>query len=148
MSRFLVSRKLMQYYKSNVWNQPNINKISPLEIIIELDYDIYSKLINNISIKQEIIDNIKNKNNPYYKKWLELFEKQKKYKDEENDIILETYKYSHYTIFQSKFKDVGILSIYLADTYKDLLIPNMNSYLLNNFPLSQPPKKASMVTSV
>ena len=125
--------EILKYYSSNIWNQTNIDKISPLEIIIDLDYDTYSNIIDNkISIKPEIINKIKNKNNPYHKKWLELFEKQKKYKDEENDIILETYKYSHYTIFQSKFKDVGIFILYLGDKYKELLIPNIQSYMIKN----------------
>jgi len=124
--------EILKYYNSKIWNQTNIDKISPLEIIIELDYDIFSKLINNISIKQEIIDNIKNKNNPYHKKWLELFEKQKKYKEEENNITLENYKYSHYTIFQSKFTDVGIFTLYLNDKYKELLIPNIQNYIIKN----------------
>ena len=128
--------EILKYYSSNIWNQTNIDKISPLEIIIDLDYDTYSNIIDNkISIKPEIINKIKNKNNPYYKKWLELFEKQKKYKDEENDIILETYKYSHYTIFQSKFKDVGIFILYLGDKYKELLIPNIQSYMIKNLTL-------------
>jgi hypothetical protein len=67
---------------------------------------------------------------PNIEKWTKLFKTLDEYK-ESNDII-DVKEYSHCTLFQAKFKDVGIFSLYLVENYKDLLIPNINSYLLNN----------------
>ncbi len=128
--------KLIDNYS---WNQNNIEKRTPLNLITNLDYDIYYKLFdeNKIQISSHVIDMIEidNKENgpsPNVTKWLKLFKTLPEYKEDENTINMKEDDYSHYTLFQAKFKDVGIFSIYLADTYKDLLIPNMNSYLLNN----------------
>jgi hypothetical protein len=52
--------------------------------------------------------------------------------------------YSHGTLFQARFKDVAIFTLYLTNTYKNLYIPNMTSYLLDgitfddSFPFSDP----------
>lgn len=127
--------KILKYFKeSYLWNQINIDKISSFELLIDLDYNIYSNIIidNNILINPEIINKIKKMNNPYYKKWIKLFENQPIYIEPINDIILDTNKYAHYTLFQSKFKDVGIFTLYLNDTYNELFIPNLQSYLIKN----------------
>jgi hypothetical protein len=127
--------EILKYYDSYLWNQLNIDKISPLELIINLDYDIYSNIIENrIAVNPEILEKLKNENNPYHKKWLKLFEQQPKYNEPINDIIIEceNCKYTHYTLFQSKFKDVGIFILYLNDKYKELLIPNMQTYIIKN----------------
>ena len=128
--------KLIDNYS---WNQNNIKKRTPLNLITNLDYEVYHKLFDNnkIQVSPHVFDIIEadNKNlgsNPNITKWINLFKTMPEYKEEMNDINMNEEAYTHYTLFQAKFKDVGIFSIYLADIYKDLLIPNMNSYLLNN----------------
>lgn len=130
--------KLIDNYS---WNQNNIEKRTPLNLITNLDYEIYHKLFDDkkIHVGSHVFDiiNEDNKNtpsdsNPNLSKWVKLFKSLPEYKEESNNIDMKEEEYSHYTMFQAKFKDVGVFSIYLADTYKDLLIPNMNSYLLNN----------------
>jgi hypothetical protein len=65
---------------------------------------------------------------------INLFEQQPKYLEPINDVIIEceSCKYTHYTLFQSKFKDLGIFTLYLNDKYKELLIPNIQNYMINN----------------
>ena len=128
--------KLIDNYS---WNQNNIEKITPLNLITNLDFNTYSKLFddNKIQVSPHVfeqieIDNKESGPNPNITKWLILFKSLPEYKEDENSIDINEEEYSHYTLFQSRFKDVGIFSIYLVDTYKDLLIPNMKSYLLNN----------------
>jgi hypothetical protein len=120
---------ILKTLDSELWNQLNIDKISPLELLIELDFNIYSKIIidNKIQINPNILNKIKDN-----KKWFSLFEKQPVYLEEKDNLIIDNSKYSHYTLFQSKFKDIGIFTLYLNDKYKDLLIPNIQIYLLKN----------------
>jgi hypothetical protein len=132
--------EILKYFDSSLWNQLNTDKITPLELIINLNYDLYSNILidNKIAINPKIIEKIKLVNNynslENYKKWLKLFEQQPIYTEPINDIIIEceTCKYTHYTLFQSKFKDVGIFTLYLNDKYKELLIPNMQIYIIKN----------------
>ena len=127
----------------DVWNQLNIEKMSPLELLIHHDFEIYSKIIidNKIAInpnlilktEQELKDNVHEATmQPLINKWLNLYKKQPKYVVQPNDVIVEENKYSHSTLFQAKFKDVAIFNLYLKDTYKNLLIPNMNSLAIEN----------------
>ena len=127
--------KILKYFnESELWNQINIDKISPLELLVDLDYNIYSNIIieNNISIDPNIIEKIIKMYNPYHKKWIKLYENQPKYIEPINEINLDNNKYTHYTLFQSKFKDVGIFTLYLNDKYNELYIPNLQSYLIKN----------------
>jgi hypothetical protein len=126
--------EILKYFDSELWNQLNIDKISPLELLVDLDYNIYSKIIieNKIAINPDLIEKLKKLNNSYYKKWINLFEQQPKYIEPINDVIVDDSKYTHYTLFQSKFKDVGIFTLFLNDKYKELLIPNMQNYMIKN----------------
>ncbi len=118
------------------WNQENIYKKSPLELITELDFDIYSNILlnNNIHINKNIkIDN---------KKWQNLFNKLPEYIEDKNSIILINNEYTHSTLFQATFKDLSIYILYLNEKYPDIYIPTFKSNLLNkltftgNFELS------------
>ena len=118
---------------SEIWNQCNINNISPFDLINRLDYKIYSKVFNNIKITKSILERIKKDN--INQDWIKLFSSFKEYKEDENNdniTIINNIKYSHSTLFQSRFTDVGIFCLYLTDKYKNLYLPNMDSYLLNN----------------
>jgi hypothetical protein len=130
--------EILKICDNKTWNQLNIKKKSPLELLINLDYDVYSKIIkdNKISINIDILSKIKqkneNNNNDNYNKWIKLYETLPNYIEETNSIIMENTIYSHYTAFRSTFKDIGIFFIYLRNTYEELLIPNMKTYLINN----------------
>jgi len=123
--------ELLKYSTSEDWNHLNIEKLTPFHLITNLDYDVYSKFFekSKLQIAKSVLDDIKDHED---KKWIKLFEKLDEYKEPKNDINLTMDEYSHYTIFQATFKDVGIFSIYLSDTYSDLLIPNLQSYQLKN----------------
>ena len=125
---------------SDSWNQENIDKISPLDLLIKLNYDIYSKILidNKIAVNPIIIERINIANlksgqiNIFANKWIKLYETLPKYSLPINNVIIETLEYTHSTLFQAKFTDIGIFNLYLESTYTQLLIPNMQSYLLNN----------------
>jgi hypothetical protein len=128
---YLPDFELLKYSTSENWNQLNIEKLTPFHLITNLDYDVYSKFFekSKLQISKSVLDDIKDHED---KKWIKLFEKLEEYKEPTNDINLTVDEYSHYTIFQATFKDVGIFSIYLSDTYSDLLVPNLKSYQLKN----------------
>ena len=134
----LADIEILKMCDNKTWNQINIDKITPLELLIDLDYEIYSKIIqdNKISINADILSRLllkqKNENNDNHNKWIKLYQTLPNYVQESDSIIMENTLYSHYTIFRSTFKDIGVFSIYLKDTYQDLLIPNMKTYLINN----------------
>jgi len=115
---------------NDVWNQCNINNISPFDLISRLEYKIYSKIFNNIKINKSILERIKKDN--INKDWIKLFSSFKEYKYDNNIKTIDNLKYSHSTLFQSRFTDVGIFCLYLTDKYNTLYLPNMESYLLNN----------------
>lgn len=123
--------ELLKYSSSEDWNKLNIEKLTPFHLITNLDFDVYSNFFekSNLQIAKSVLDDIKDHED---KKWVKLFEKLDEYKEPKNDINLSVDEYSHYTMFQATFKDVGIFSIYLSDTYSDLLVPNLQSYQLKN----------------
>ncbi len=120
------------------WNQKNIDKFTPLELITGLDFTEYSQILseNKIKVSSEIIKKLleKNKSHPdsNLSKWIGFYKTQPEYTEPDDKIKMESNPYSHSTLFQAKFKDVGVFSMYLKNTYKDLLIPNLKSYTINN----------------
>lgn len=113
------------------WNQENINNISPFDLVSRLDYKIYSKIFKNIKIKKSILSRIKKDNISH--DWIKLFSSFKEYNEERLNIkTIDNIEYSHSTLFQSRFTDVGIFCLYLTDKYNNLYLPNIDSYLLNN----------------
>jgi hypothetical protein len=130
--------------KYNIFNKELvIEEKQLLEIIkslndnVNLDYNIYSKIITDkIFINPNILNNIKELD--IDNKWIKLYESKIDISKSlildpyEKSINMENYEYSHYTLFQSKFSDVGRFSLYLSDTYPNLLIPNLDSYVYNN----------------
>lgn len=126
---------ILSYCDNNTWNQHNCDKISPLELLVNLDFDIYSKILieNNISINPDIFIELEKNTNENSNKWIKLYKTLPVYKQEENNVIIKFDPYSHYTMFQAKLLDVCIYFIYLKETYSQLLIPSMKSYILNDF---------------
>ena len=114
--------EILELGNSENWNQINIDKISPLELIVNLNYEIYSPILikNNIAINKKIINKIKTN----YKLWIDLFNKMPEYIEDPNDIIMNTYPYIHSTLFQATIKDIGILNLVLIKNHTNLLLPN------------------------
>jgi hypothetical protein len=123
---------ILKHCDDEIWNQKNVNKMTPLDLIINLDFEIYSKILidNQIKIDKQLIERIENNYKNYDSRWIELFKSLPEYKRPINNINLD--EYYHCNIFKASFKDVGIFSLYLSDTYSDLYIPNMKSYMINN----------------
>ena len=130
-----IDHQIFKFADTNSLNKLNIEKISPIDLLIELDYDIYNYVLKeDILIDSRIINNIINKKN-IDKRWIELCKKRINKNENivlDNDIIMDINKYSHCTLFQSTFFDVGFYILYLEDTYKNLLIPNKKFYLIND----------------
>lgn len=119
--------EVLKYCDNECWNHVNIEKESPLELLVNLDYNIYSKLVSKISIDPKIVEKLEKAN--INSKWLKLYKSLDKYTSSNNIVIS---SYSDCTLFQSKFKDVAIFALYLKNAHSNLFIPNMNSYLLND----------------
>ena len=127
--------EILKLCNNLTWNQKNIDKLTPLELLVDMDYDEYSPILinNKININSEIIDTLNKKpKTENLAKWIKLYNSLPEYKEEKDLIEMESNQYSHYTLFQAKFKDLGVFSMYLRDTYSELLIPNMKSYMINN----------------
>ena len=130
--------EVLKLCDSYTWNQKNVDKLTPLELVTELDFSIYSPILSenkiavNSNIIKKLLENKNSSNSNNYKKWIEFYKSQPKYEYDDEDIKMESNPYSHSTVFQAKFKDVGIFSMYLKSNYKDLLIPNLKSYMVNN----------------
>jgi hypothetical protein len=126
---YTIDIEILKLCDNKSWNQINIDKLSPFNLLVYLDYSIYSPLIKNLKIKKDILESIiKMKPN---NKWLDLILSLETFEDKE-DINIEKYDYSLGTLFQAKFTDLGVFTLYLADTYSNLLIPNLTSYMINN----------------
>ena len=115
---------ILKLCDTQCWNQYNINKITPLHLISLLDFNVYSKILleNNISINTIIISKINSKI------WYNFLKKLPQFTN--NIININTT--IDCTKFQSKFSDIGIFMLYLSNKYKQLYVPKMNSYLINN----------------
>jgi len=128
---YLLDIEILKECNDETWNQQNINNISPFDLISRLDYNNYYKLFKNIKIKKIILDRIKKDN--INNDWVKLFSSLSEYNERKLNIkTIDNLKYSHATLFQSRFTDVGIFCLYLTDKYNSLYMPNMESYLLNN----------------
>lgn len=127
---FLILKNL----DSDSWNQINIEKLAPFNLITKLDWDIFSHLIKpDFLIEKNILEKIYTDPN-IDSRWKRTMNNLKVYeKKEDLDIKVDDENYAHATLFQAKFKDVGIFAIHLANKWKhNLVVPNTASYLLNN----------------
>jgi hypothetical protein len=129
-----LDKEILDYGDINAWHQININKETPLEILVNLDYNSYSDILikNNILINKNIVKKIKNNKN-IDKKWKKLYKKLKnKNENTKDNINMDLYPYSHYTLFKASFKDIAFFFLYLLKKYKNIFIPNMKFYTLDN----------------
>ena len=117
---------ILKIANTETWNQFNVNKISPLELISKLDFGMYNIIFTSqkIKINSIILPKINNE------KWLNLFKKLESFTKSITHINIENY--IHCTKFQSRFKDIGLFTIYLNESYSNLYIPSIKSYELTN----------------
>ncbi len=99
--------------KYDDWNRLNIHKKSPLDYIVNLDYNMYHKFVTNRP---------SNINKNMDKKWYKYIKKLK-IKDNDIDVNLIASPYSHSNMFQARFTDMGIFGMYLSEKYKSLYFP-------------------------
>lgn len=132
-----LDKELIRRSTDMMWNHMNIEKHTPFDIVVLLDYDVYQPMIQKkkIKISKEILKKIDDddlREGSPNRKWIKFLNTLENYIEPINDIEINEEKYSHSTLFQAKFKDVGIFSLYLADKYKSLYVPNMTSYMVDN----------------
>jgi hypothetical protein len=109
--------------KNNIWTRPNLNKLSTLDYITQLDYNKYHSFLKNRKINKEYnYKKIKNKS------WYNLVKGLKKCDVDEN-IILDEYKYKHSNEFQARFTDIAIFMYQLDKKYKNLYLPKYKNDL-------------------
>lgn len=122
-----LDKDILNRFQSEQWNQRNVIKICPLDIVHQLDFDIYSKILsnNNILISTSNLNKIKKDlTNNINNLWLTFFNNMKTYDDNNDDnVILQDNEYAHYTLFQSSYMDTKIYFNYFANKYKNLYIP-------------------------
>ena len=131
---------IFSYCDNNTWNQHNCDKITPLELLVNLDFDIYSKILikNNISIHPDIFSELEKSNllkettTENINKWIKLYKSQPIYKQDNNKVSITFDPYSHYTLFKARILDICIYFIYLKETYEQLFVPSMKSYMLSD----------------
>jgi len=112
---------------NNLWCNKDVNNISPLDYLVDYDYNEYNSLIKNIKIESSFILNEK-KNI----KWVTLINSLPKY-TQENNVILENYQYTHANLFQSKFKDMSLYLLYLKEKYINLYYPQLIDYKITDY---------------
>lgn len=100
----------------NCWDKYNVNDITPLDLISQLDYDKYHKYIGKVTIDidYKYKDNIDSR----WKKLIDSLEKTNK-----DTIKMIENKYSHGNQFQAKFSDIVIFAEILDNKYKNLYLP-------------------------
>jgi hypothetical protein len=110
-----IESKILSKYK--YWDMKNVNKETPIDYIVKLDYEKYSKFLKGNKINKDY--NIKNITN---NSWKKLIDKLEKYKNN-NQVNMKQYAYSHSNMFQARFTDIGIFMKYLNKKYKNLYVP-------------------------
>lgn len=106
----------------NDWTQINMEKISPLDLIISLDYKTYHTYVKRLDksyITKEYIDSIKNT------KWKRYIKKLPKMHDTTKIKMIKT-SYIHSNMFQARFTDTVIFAEYLITRHKSLYLPIYN----------------------
>ncbi len=135
-----IEKNILSRYKH--WGRINMDKKSAIDYIVNLDFKKYHKFvnskINNISIKDK-----------HWNKYISRLPLDK----EDSKVNLLEAPYAHSNMFQARFTDIGIFSIYLKEKYKgelymplykgkdvtpdwddDMLLPDNMLYYNNNFP--------------
>lgn len=121
----VIEHDLLSRY--NDWTQMNMNKITPLDLIVSLDYS-YHKYVKTIVGKVDI-DTIENK------KWKRYIQKiVKTSKQIVPKIKMINTAYTHSNMFQSRFTDTAIFAFYLTNKHKSLYLPIYHDKFTATFP--------------
>jgi len=111
---------------SKVWNQKNINKVTPFELLTRYDYKKYNYLLKNKEININLLTKKPSD------EWFTFLNKLSLYK-EDIDIKIENYPYMHYNLFQAYHIDVCLYALYLKNKYKNLYCPTIKDNKIDTF---------------
>lgn len=126
------SFEILNNSPSSIWHQLNVNKESPLELIIPYNFSDFNGILKNKKVNSAYIKNkFKNDDNKNTKLWIAFLEKLPVY-DEINDVKINKYPYTHSNLFQSKFTDMSFYILHLSETYNNLYFPNLIDYKFMN----------------
>ena len=139
-----IEKELLNKYQN--WGRINMEKKTPFDYIINLDYKKYHQFVKNRPINNNAID----------KKWKKFAKKLPIDNINDENVNLIQSPYAHSNMFQARFTDIGIFSIYLKEKYNkhgsqlympiykgndvtpnwndDMLLPDNMLYYNNNFP--------------
>ena len=101
-----IEKQILSKYKS--WGRLNMDKKTPFDYIINLNFDKYHKFVNN---KPKNHAEIKDK------KWGKYISNLPIDNDNDMNIKMINSPYAHSNMFQARFTDIGIFSIYLSQKY-------------------------------
>lgn len=136
------SYDILTHSPSSIWHQLDINKRSPLELIISYNFSHFKNILKNKKVNLKYIRNTNytsssinsHKIKPYNKNtelWITFLKKLPVY-HENNDIIIKEYPYYHYNSFQSTFIDMCFFVLHLNKKYKNVYFPNIINYKILN----------------
>jgi len=108
-----IEKEILSRYKH--WGRINKDKISAIHYITNLDFKKYHGLVNNKSKDNSMNNNIKDN------RWKKYIEKLPLDKEDDSYVEFINTPYAHSNMFQARFTDIGIFSIYLKEKYKDKL---------------------------
>ena len=139
-----IEKEILNKYQN--WGRINMEKKTPFDYIINLDYKKYHQFVKNRPINNNAID----------KKWKKFAKKLPIDNINDENVNLIQSPYVHSNMFQARFTDIGIFSIYLKEKYNkhdsqlympiykgndvtpnwndDMLLPDNMLYYNNNFP--------------
>lgn len=128
---------------SDVWHQFNINKITPLELLIKYNFEKYNFLLKNKKVNLKLndgnseilFDKINNSKEINVINWI-TFLKLLPICENTNDIIIKTYDYSYYNLFSATFKDMSFYILHFKNKYTNLYLPQLPNLKLSNLVVS------------
>ncbi len=103
-----IEKQILSKYKS--WGRLNMDKKTPFDYIINLNFDKYHKFVIN---KPKNHSEIKDKKWGKYVSNLPI----DNYNDNDMNIKMINSPYAHSNMFQARFTDIGIFAIYLSQKY-------------------------------
>jgi hypothetical protein len=117
---------ILKHCNNECFNFENIDNNSLFDLIVLLDYEIYSKLVIDKSISKRILDRIIN--NYSDTRWIQLLQTLPIYNNCNNidkycEILFNNYKYVHFSFYDAKIIDVLIYIKYIDTKYKNIYIP-------------------------
>jgi hypothetical protein len=103
-----IEKIILNKYK--LWGRLNMDKKTPFDYIINLNFDKYHKFVTN---KPNNYSEIKDKK---WKKYIDSLPIDKETINNDNVQLIKS-PYAHSNMFQARFTDIGIFSIYLSKKY-------------------------------